>query len=103
LNLVLVVDGNQPDLTVRREVVVDHAEPAALSLAAASVPPPHLPESAGPWDHLSRLGILRKLALELPIVVVAEVVGDELREQRRFDELHPLSIRKVRIDVQLGG
>ena len=48
---------------------------------------------------MSRFGIQGELSLEVPIVVVAQVARYELCEERRFDELHLLSIRKVRIDV----
>jgi hypothetical protein len=86
--LVLVVHCHEPDLAVRDKVVEDHPQAAALSLASSPVRPTHLSETARSGDHIARIRIAREEKLKLMVVVVAEVVREELREERRLDELH---------------
>ena len=85
--LVLAVHRQEPDLTVLLEVEVD-PEASSPSLASPRVRPPHLAEAARALDDVPCFRVPRKMKLQLVVLVIAQIVGQELREQRRLDELH---------------
>lgn len=53
-----------------------------------------------PGHDIASLRVTCEKQLERSIILVAEVVRNEVREQRRLDELHRSSIRKLRMVVQ---
>ena len=82
-------------------MVIDDPQAATPSLASPRVRPSQLAKATRPLDDISRLGIVCEMELQLPVLVIVQVLGKELREERRLDELQHPSIRNLRMFVKL--
>jgi hypothetical protein len=83
--LVLVVQREEPDHCVGDQVIVDDPEASAFTLPPSLIRPAQLSKAAGSGHHLPCLGLQGQIELKLSILVVTQVVGQHLREYRRFD------------------
>jgi hypothetical protein len=92
-SLVLAVQSHQPDLMVGGEVVVDNPQSAAAAFAATRIRPSHLSEAARPWHQIAHLRSRAKAALELPVIILVQILGKMARKWRRFHKLHSGTIR----------
>src|SRR5258708_8469262 len=97
---ILVINGHQPNLPIRKKIVVNQAESAALSFASPCIRPPELSEAAGARDHVARFRIAAQMLLKLAIFVVRQEVRADLRQYRRLNELHYSLIPKFPLLIQ---
>lgn len=72
----LVVDGHQPNLRIRKKVVVDHPETTTLPLPRRRRPS-QLPEPAGPVDDIASFGVACQERLQSSVFIVLQVLRDE--------------------------
>lgn len=81
---VLGIDGKHPDLALPGAQKVDDPKPPAL--AAASGTPSHLSDTAGAWNDITEFRVRDQRMLKECVLVVAQEVTDQTREQLGFDE-----------------
>lgn len=51
-----------------------------------------LAEAARAWDDIPCLRIVGEVELQFGVPIIGQVLGQELREERRLDELHARAI-----------
>jgi hypothetical protein len=99
IQLVLVVQGEQPELPSAVPPVINHAQAAALTLAPAWIGVQQFTQSACSFDDISGFRVQRHRSLQAQKSIVIEVIGALSGKGRKFDKqgVHALTIRKLRI------
>lgn len=71
--LVLVLEGEEPDLMIGREVLVDYPQSGSLALAATRVFPTDFVGPAGTGHYVTHCRVLLHIPPQFPVALVGQV------------------------------
>ena len=88
VGFIFPIQGDEPDLVIVVEEVIDHAQAAAFSFPPAIVTPAQLPKSAGARHDVAGLWLIREKQLKRHEALVVQIGVQMARKRRCFEKLH---------------